>query len=107
MRYRLIIALAIIGFAVSLGFVVGNRLPDQALAITLAVSVGVVVGVPVGVVSAMLWLRAYAPRRRPSTSHSGDIPVAASAQTHRTQREFDLVGGADLIMDENDYEPPQ
>jgi hypothetical protein len=104
MKYRLIIVLAIIGFAVSLGFVVGNRLAEEALGVALAVSIGVVVGVPVGVVTAMVWLRIYSPRRRPTTSPPGEI-LGQSA--HKTPREFDLVGGADLIMDENEYEPPQ
>lgn len=100
MRYRIIIALATIGFAIALGFVVGNRLPEHALTIALAVSVGVVVGVPVGVITAMAWLRAYAPRQR-YVPRSGEGPQSPTGYpSQRSQREFDLVGGADLIRDE-------
>jgi hypothetical protein len=100
MRYRLIIALTIIGFFAALGFVVASRLPEEGLIIALSVSVGVVIGVPVGVITAMVWLRIYTPRRR-MTTRSGEASHLKPGQpSQRAQREFDLVGGADLIRDE-------
>jgi len=103
MRYRLVVILAIIGFAVGLGFIVGNRLPEQSLVIALAVSIGVIIGTIVGVVAAMVWLRAYGPRYRRPVESLGESPQSADYAPRKGHREFDLVGGADLIVDDSEH----
>lgn len=102
MRHRIVVVLGVMGFAVALGFVVGNRLPDQLLIIALAVAIGVVVGVPAGILTATFWLRAYSSQKGRLTAESVGASRTTTVQApHGGAREFDLVGGADLIEDEN------